>query len=59
MPRTVSGISVANAIVMSCPCADLLHVDCAVKSDTDPFVSSNDEQFELAKVAGSQAVRPV
>lgn len=59
MPWRASGISAANPIAKSCPGADPLHVDCAVKSAADLFVSSNDQQFELAKAAGSQAVRPV
>lgn len=56
--RQASEISAAHAFGQACPATDLLHVAYAAELASDLFVSFDDDQLNLARVAGLKAVHP-
>lgn len=56
--RQASEISAAHAFGQACPATDLLHVAYAAELASDLFVSFDDDQLNLARAAGLNAVHP-
>ena len=56
--RAANEISAQHAFAVSCRAADLLHVAYAQELVAEIFVSFDEDQIELAKAAGLNAVKP-
>jgi predicted nucleic acid-binding protein len=57
--RAANDLSIAHAFNLRIRAADLLHVAYALETNSEVFVTYDNDQFALAEAAGLEAVMPV